>query len=487
MRYCIALLLLIITSFGIAQTYTVETVPNTKLVNNSYVSNPDSIITAQTLDEINASLAYLESQTGSQVAVVLLNSIGDADLFDFAQELFNTWGIGQAKQDNGLLILLVMDKRTVRLHVGYGLEGDLPDIICKHIEMQKMVPYFKSNDYNMGVLEGVREVVRILTDTPYSEGLKTELLATSNDSDYNSANYTGPIFPDLDFLLPAAIIWSVIMLIVGLVKRHNGKFTDSPKYSATQTPHIKTSSKHFIFWFWFIPVAVMIGSMYLNNIWAFVGAFYGYLGLGSAETRLRLNAAYKAGMEKKDYYGLYNLYNEKKSFWTMVAIFIPIPFAFMLAAYKKRLKFLREHPRECGQCGKQATRHSEITEDPFLSDKQKFEEKLQTVDYDVWQCDTCQAPQVLRYPTSQTTYEACAKCSTVAYYVSSTRILRSATESSEGLKEETKTCKYCKFVHVRTYSTPKLSKSSSSSGGSGSSGGSWGGGSSGGGGASSSW
>jgi uncharacterized protein len=430
-------------------------------------------------------LGSLEQQTTAQVSVVVVQSIGDADIFDFAQKLFNTWGIGQAKEDNGLLILLVMDKRTVRLHTGYGLEGELPDIICKHIEMQKMVPQFKNGDYNMGVLEGVREVARILTDIQYSENLKTEL-SSSDDSDYTSPGYTGPIFPDLNFLFQGAIFWSIIMFIVGLVKWHYGKFTDSPKYSATQTPNIKTSSKHFAFWFWLVPVAVMIGSMLINNIWVLVGGFYGYLGLGSAETRLRLNSAFKAGIEKKDYYGLYNLYNEKKSFWTMVAIFIPIPFALMVPAYKRRMQFLRDHPRECGQCGKLTSKLSEVTEDPFLSDKQKFEENLKTVDYDVWQCNDCKANQLFRYPTNQSKYEDCPKCSTVAYYVASTRTIRAATESREGEKEETKICKYCKFKNIRTYSTPKLS-SSSSGGSGGSSGGSWGGGSSGGGGASSSW
>lgn len=484
MRYFIALLLLVTTQFGNAQSYTVETVPNTKLLNNSYVSNPDNIISEQSTGEINSILSSLESQTTAQVAVVLLNSIGDADIFDFAQELFNTWGIGQAKQDNGLLILLVMDKRTVRLHTGYGLEGELPDVICKHIEIQKMVPYFKQGDYNTGILEGVREVAKILGDSTYQQTLQSDLLANHDDTDGLQQSDTGPIFPDLDFLFPTAVVWSIIMIILGLVNWHKGAFTDSPKFEVKKTPNIKTSSKHFIFWYIVLPVSVMIGCLFLKNIWAFVGGFYSYLALGAAETRVRLNSAYKSFMEKKDYYGLYTLYSEKKSFWTMTAVFIPIPFAFLIPAYRKRMKFLREHPRECAQCHQTATLLTEATEDPFLNDKQKFEENLKTVDYDVWQCASCQAHQVFRYPTSQSKYEDCPKCNTVAYFVSSTRTIRAATESSEGLKEETKTCKYCKFQNVRQYSTPKLS---SSSGSGGSSGGSWGGGSSGGGGASSSW
>src|SRR5690242_14559465 len=93
------------TIFALAQ-YTPSTVPNTKLVNNSYVSNPDSLLEESTVAEINSILSNLEKQTTAQVAVVALKSIGDADEFDFAQELFTLWGIG-ASNNNGLLILLV--------------------------------------------------------------------------------------------------------------------------------------------------------------------------------------------------------------------------------------------------------------------------------------------------------------------------------------------------------------------------------------------
>lgn len=223
MRFYLSLLFLWLT-FGVqAQQYTVKTVPNTKLVNNSYVSNPDKILSDAAEAEINSMLSALEQQTTAQVAVVAIKDIGDADMFDFAQELFTEWGIGQAKEDNGLLILLVMEKRTVRLHVGYGLEGSLPDIVCKHIEMQKMVPYFKESNYDQGVIEGVREVVKIISDTDYSNGLKNSLY-DSNDSDA-STHDIGPVFPDLDFLFPTAIVWSIIMIIVGLVNWYKGDFS----------------------------------------------------------------------------------------------------------------------------------------------------------------------------------------------------------------------------------------------------------------------
>ncbi len=68
-----------------AQAYTVESVPNTKLINNSYVSNPDNLLSDQAVVEINLLLDSLEKKTSAQVAVVMLNSIGDEDIFEFAQ------------------------------------------------------------------------------------------------------------------------------------------------------------------------------------------------------------------------------------------------------------------------------------------------------------------------------------------------------------------------------------------------------------------
>jgi uncharacterized protein len=469
-----------------AQVYTVESVPNTKLQNNSYVSNPNSILSQPTVNEINSILGSLEQQTTSQVAVVAIQSIGDEDIFDFAQKLFKLWGIGQAKEDNGLLILLVMEKRTIRLHTGYGLEGDLPDIVCKHIEIQKMVPHFKEQDFDGGLLDGVREVARILGNTQYADSLRYQLISSETES-YDTKNENSDVPLDIsEFLIWSAGIWSVIVAILFFYNRAKGLFTDSSMFQPTHTPNIKTGSIHFLFWFLIIPVGIMVASIFINQIWVFMGAFYGYMALGALETRIRLNLVYNDWIQKKEYHGLHQLYQQKLSFWYMVAVVIPLPFAFLIGPYKRKIQFLRDHPRDCGQCGKPCTKLSEQTEDPFLNRQQQFEETLKSVDYDVWRCNSCSAVQVFRYPSTNTHYEDCPKCATVAYYVASTRTLRAATTSREGLKEEVKNCKYCKFRNVRTFSIPKLSDSSSSSSG-GSSGGSWGGGSSGGGGASSSW
>jgi uncharacterized protein len=118
-------------------------------------------------------LKSLEKKTSVQVAVVVLESIGDADIFEFSQELFTAWGIGSKGNDNGLLLLMAKQNRTVRFHTGYGLEGALPDVICKRIEREYMVPEFKNGNYSAGILAGIQQVNKILTDPQYAEELKS--------------------------------------------------------------------------------------------------------------------------------------------------------------------------------------------------------------------------------------------------------------------------------------------------------------------------
>lgn len=100
------------------QSYTPEAVPNPRLENGSRVSDPDHVLGDAHTERINAKLLDIERITGAQVAVVVLDRIEGGDLTRFAQQLFALWRIGRAKQDDGLLILLVKSQREVRFEVG---------------------------------------------------------------------------------------------------------------------------------------------------------------------------------------------------------------------------------------------------------------------------------------------------------------------------------------------------------------------------------
>lgn len=155
---------------GEEKQYTLQDVPNVRLNDaRQYVSDPSHILSGSARDSINAVLGRLEASTGIETAVVMLPSIGEADIFNFAHELFRQWGIGKKKSNNGLLILFVADQRKVRFTVGYGLEGTMTDAMSKRIQMQRMVPRFKAGDWDGGMVDGVRAAAQVLDSSMQPE------------------------------------------------------------------------------------------------------------------------------------------------------------------------------------------------------------------------------------------------------------------------------------------------------------------------------
>ena len=107
-----------------AETYRVEDIPNVQRADRTrYVSNPDGILSDEAVAHIDRLCAALRERAVAQVAVVAVDDIAGGDVFDFAIDLFSAWGVGQARNDNGLGILLVKDRREIRFVTGGGLEG----------------------------------------------------------------------------------------------------------------------------------------------------------------------------------------------------------------------------------------------------------------------------------------------------------------------------------------------------------------------------
>lgn len=164
--------------------YTLEEVPNVKVENNTLLSDPEHIISAEYADSINFVLKKMEDSLKLQCAVVVLPNIEGGDATSFGYELFNKWGIGNKGTDKGVLMLLITGEgvREIKFETGYGMEGILPDAICKRIQTQIMVPLMKEGNYGAGVLEGVRAVYKITSgesdvpDEDDSEGGLTALI-----------------------------------------------------------------------------------------------------------------------------------------------------------------------------------------------------------------------------------------------------------------------------------------------------------------------
>ncbi len=481
LRHFIFFILLLVSTSLLAQS-TLKSIPNQKLINGSYVSNPDRILDDATVRELDNLLTSLEKQTTAQVAVVVVESIGDVDIFEFAQKLFDNWGIGNKDNDNGWLVLFVNDKRTVRFHTGYGLEGALPDVVCKRIQRDFMVPEFKNGNYNAGMLAGLQQVEKVLTDPTYAEELKA---SEGNEV----SDFTGLII----FL---SIIFGPVLLILFIIKAINGRFSDSKTPEYTAYPEMLKSRKAWLIEFVVLPILIvaLFGISPFGNATGFcVIALYLYF-MATLFLRLqRIQTVINRFLAAEDYHDVVEFIRKQQWYWFFMAVLFPLPFVFYFFYHLSRKKHYRNLPRKCKQCQGVMHKKSEIDEDEYLSEGMQMEETLRAVDYDVWKCEACAAIEVFFFLNSHSKYESCPKCKTIAYHSTSKRTLKSATYSSSGKGEEVHVCKFCGHTKTSPYRIAKLTSSSSSSssgggsGGSSSGGGSWGGGSSGGGGASSSW
>lgn len=159
------------------KVYTVDNLPKVHLQNKmQYVCNPAGILSQAACDSIDSMLYALEQQTGIETVVAVVPSIGEEDCFDFCHQLLNKWGVGKKGKNNGLVILLVTDQRCIQFYTGYGLEGVLPDAICKRIQTRYMIPYLKDGNWDAGMVAGLKATCQRLDGS-----MENDALSDSND------------------------------------------------------------------------------------------------------------------------------------------------------------------------------------------------------------------------------------------------------------------------------------------------------------------
>jgi uncharacterized protein len=113
----------------------------------------------QQLESITAELL---NKTGTPVVVVTMPDLGGEDYNEYANRLYETWGIGKKGEDKGVLIFVAIKERKMRIEVGYGLEGILPDGLAGEIRDRYMIPYLKQNKFGEGLLNGVSAVSQLI-------------------------------------------------------------------------------------------------------------------------------------------------------------------------------------------------------------------------------------------------------------------------------------------------------------------------------------
>jgi len=151
MKHILVLLLLIL--FPIS-AFAGLNLPNASAYVNDYagILNNKPLLEKQIID--------FEKQTSNEISIITVKTLQGTTIEDYAVRLFAKWKIGKSDKDNGVLILIAPNERKVRIEVGYGLEGVLPDSATSSIIRNEMLPYFKKGDYQTGVGKGLLSVMQ---------------------------------------------------------------------------------------------------------------------------------------------------------------------------------------------------------------------------------------------------------------------------------------------------------------------------------------
>lgn len=141
-----------------------------------------------------------EDKTSDQIVIATIPSLEGYDIADYANRLFRHWKLGQAKTNNGILVLVAPNERKIRVEVGYGLEGSLTDAVSRVIIAGAIAPKFKQNDYAGGLQAGTDAIIGTLTgDDEWQQRAKVR-----------NVDEGDPVFPLILFIFVVILVFFIL-------------------------------------------------------------------------------------------------------------------------------------------------------------------------------------------------------------------------------------------------------------------------------------
>lgn len=213
MRFIAAILLLCIT--GILRAS--EVIPAVPV---RFFNDYAHVVSPEVANSLNRQLAEFERSTSSQIVVAIYPTMQtDSSIEDYTQRIFTAWKPGQKNLNNGAVLLVFMKERKMRIQTGYGLEGALPDALCKRIIDDEIAPRFRVKDYNGGMEAGVHAMIQAAKGEYKGTGRTVYQQQQQQQHHRKGGNSSGGwIFP---------LIFFIIFIILGLRSRSRGTFLNS--------------------------------------------------------------------------------------------------------------------------------------------------------------------------------------------------------------------------------------------------------------------
>jgi len=126
------------------------------------VTDLTGTLSSRQTNKIEQTLAAFEAKKGSQIAVLMIPTTQPEEIEQFSIRVADAWKIGRKAIDDGIIFIIAKNDRKMRLEVGYGLEGVIPDAVAKRIISETITPYFKQNDYAGGINAGIGQIIQLI-------------------------------------------------------------------------------------------------------------------------------------------------------------------------------------------------------------------------------------------------------------------------------------------------------------------------------------
>ncbi len=162
---------------------------------NKQVNDWGDLLSSTQESQLEQALRKYEDESSNQVVLATFASLEDESLEDVTEKMFASWNLGQAGKDNGVLLAIFKNERKIRIEVGYGLEGALPDITAGKIIRNDITPYFKDGRWYEGIVAGLQGIIQA------TSGEYTGTGARRGGEGKNNSSILGLLFPIVIILL----------------------------------------------------------------------------------------------------------------------------------------------------------------------------------------------------------------------------------------------------------------------------------------------
>lgn len=126
---------------------------------DKYATDMTNTLSSSQLSKLNSALRSFEDRTSNQIVFLMIPTLDDYPISMYTYEVADKNKIGTEKNDNGVLLFVAKQDRKMRIEVGYGLEGALPDALASSIIRNEIAPYFKRDNYYQGVVAGLNSII----------------------------------------------------------------------------------------------------------------------------------------------------------------------------------------------------------------------------------------------------------------------------------------------------------------------------------------